>query len=265
MQTTVRTVRATSTRISSACASTPTSAGPIYAESCDSGGEEPPQVFLLTTGGVASVSIEGGAHVPTGTSATFPAGVRAAALQRPGDDRLIFGFEEHCPGAMAFDASGAVIDPRRSGAPAPMAAQVPVKRWEYPGHPPPGPCELDATQLRLGTRAWSGVVVRRIRTVRRLVGHAFLSCADTFYVHRGGEDITAAILLDAADPGATPPPLPGMLPYAGHPGVFLASSSEGTILARRVAHAWLVVSEEEPEGLAVPLALLENLRARVQL
>ncbi len=101
--------------------------------------------------------------------------------------------------------------------------------------------------------------------MRDLLGRALLSCADTTYIHRGGQYTTAAILLDARTPGVTPPPLLGMGALAGHPGIYVAPSSEGTILARRVVHAWLVATEQSREGSAVPLALLEHLRDRIQL
>lgn len=265
MQVTTRTVTATSTQTSRACPSPSTSTSPIYAETCDDGSkEEGPVVFLLTTSEVASVSIEGGARVPTATNPTLPDGLRAATLQRAGDERVP-GLQRHCPAVAAFDASGATIPMQGDGAGIPMTSELPTTIWEHPGRPPRHPCNLDATRLRRGTVAWDGTVARRITPVRGLVGHALLSCADTIYVHQGGEYITAAILLDAADPGRTPPPLPGMRALAGHPGIFLAPSSEGTILGRRIPHAWLVASEETPQGLAVPLALLEHLRATIQL
>lgn len=262
MQTTTRTVTPTSTQVSRGCRTASTSSGPIYVESCDSG-EEGLVVFVLTTSQVASVSIEGGARVLTATNATLPDGLRAAALQRPSRERVP-DFSRHCPAVAAFDASGTTI-PQIPAKGAAMDSELQTTIWEYPGQPPRGPCELHATRLRRGTRPWSGMVVRRVRPARGLLGRAFLSCASTFYVHRGGEDITAAILLDAANPGAAPAPLPGMQALAGHPGIFLAPSSKRTIVARRVAHAWLVASEETPEGLAVPLALLKHLRASIQL
>ena len=247
------------------CLSPSTSTGPIYAEICDDGSnEEGPVVFVLTTSEVASVSIENGARVPTATNATLPDELRGATLRRAGDERVP-GLERNCPAVTAFDASGVTIPVQGDAAGTPMTSKLPTTIWEPPRHSPRHPCNLDATRLRRGTVVSEGTVVRRITPVHGLVGRALLSCAETVYVHPGGEYIKAAILLDAADPGHAPPPLPGMRPLAGHPGIFLAPSSEGTILGRRISHAWLVVSEETPEGLAVPLALLEHLRAKIQL
>jgi hypothetical protein len=265
METTIRTVTATSTRIARTCPSPPTSTGSIYAESCGPGVERTSAVFLLTTNEVASVSIAGGERVPTATNPTLPDGLRAAALQGPSGE-LKPALAEPCPSVTAFDASGAALSTQGSVGGTPLASRLDSTAWEHPGHPPSGPCELRATQLRRGTVAWGGKVARRVAPVRRLLGRAFLSCDDTLYVHGGGEYITAAILLDAAHPGTTPAPLPGMRPLAKHPGIFLAPSSERMMMvARRIPHAWLVATEETPEGLAGPRALLEHLRARIEL
>jgi hypothetical protein len=56
-----------------------------------------------------------------------------------------------------------------------------------------------------------------------------------------------------------------MKTLAGHPGVFEAQSSEGRMVARRIPGAWLVVTEETTSGLAVPVELLEHLRATIHL
>jgi hypothetical protein len=55
-----------------------------------------------------------------------------------------------------------------------------------------------------------------------------------------------------------------MKAVAGHPGIFQAegAAGEGQMLARRVAHAWLVV-EESGSIIEQRLALLEHLRAVV--
>jgi hypothetical protein len=68
-------------------------------------------------------------------------------------------------------------------------------------------------------------------------------CLDTVYVYQEEHHLTAAVLLNAADPGATPPPLPGMKPLQGHPGLFEAPGPSGEMAARRIPGAWLVVGE----------------------
>jgi hypothetical protein len=71
------------------------------------------------------------------------------------------------------------------------------------------------------------------------------------------------MLLDAAHPGVTPAPLPGMQPLVGHSGVFIGPGPESGELARRIPGAWLVVADGE--DLAQRLVLLEHLQAKVNL
>jgi hypothetical protein len=133
-----------------------------------------------------------------------------------------------------------------------------------PSEPAPGVCRLDAPHLRLGTVAWEGAVADAIRPVRRLLGRALVSCADTVYIHRVGEYVTAAVLLDASRPGAAPPALPGMKPFGGHPGIFQASSSGGPVVARRIPGAWVVATTSEgPVGPAMPIEILEHMRVTI--
>jgi len=268
MQTITHMVTATGSRSSRACPDPPTSTGPIFAETCNGDGREKGAiVFVLTQGDVASVSIAGGARIPTTTNSTLPDGLRAASLEAP-EYTAKFDFFRHCPAVSAFDGSGNAIRTQAKRG-FPLRVRLHSRRWEHPKHPPVGACELDATKLRLGTVAWSGAMATGIRSVSRLLGQAFLSCASTEYIHSGGRYISAAILLDALHPGATPPPLPEMTPLAGHPGVFEVPGSEvgltGWMVARRIEGAWLVVTEETPEGRVVPVELLENLQATVHL
>jgi len=266
MQTITHMVTATGSRASRACPDPPTSTGPIFAESCNGGGEKGAIVFVLTQGDVASVSIAGGARIPTTTNSTLPDGLRAASLEAP-EYRAKFDFFRHCPAVSAFDGSGNAIRTKAKRG-SPLSIRLHSRTWEHPKHPPVGACELDATKLRLGTVAWTGALATAIRSVPRLLGQAFLSCASTEYIHSGGHYISAAILLDALHPGATPPPLPEITPLAGHRGVFEVPGSEvpglaAWMVARRIPGAWLVVTEETPNGRVVPVELLENLRATI--
>jgi hypothetical protein len=264
MQAVTETVTATETRSSRACPTPSTSTGPIFAESCDGGYREKLAiVFVLTQGEVASVSIAGGARIPTTTNSTLRAGLRAAFLELP-EYTPRLAFFRHCPAVTAYEASGKTIQtPAKRGSQ--LSVRLPRKTWAHPQHPPRSVCELTATKLRRGTVAWEGFVAAKLRPVPGLLGQAFISCASTVYIHSQRHYITAAILLDASHPGATPAPLPGMKPLPQHPGIFEAPSSEGQIVARRVPGAWLLATEETPRGLAVPVELLENLRATIHL
>ena len=262
MQTVTRIVTATSTVSSRACPFPPTSTGPIFAQTCN-GGREGLFVFVLTTSAVASVSIAGGTRVPTNTNSTLPNGLREASLMTS-DVSSRSVDSKHCPAVTPFDADGkALREHGQRGVP--LMAQSPRRYWEHPEHPPRGACRLAATQLSPGTVEWEGAVATRIKTVPRLLGRALLSCASMETVHSGGHYICTAILLNASYPGATPPPLPGIKPLAGHPGIFEAPSAEGQAVARRISGAWLIATEETPSGLAATVELLEHLQAAIRL
>jgi hypothetical protein len=108
-------------------------------------------------------------------------------------------------------------------------------------------------------------VATRIRAYRGLLGGGFLSCVNTVYVYHEEHHLTAAVLLDASHPGATPPPLPGMKPLAGHPGIFEAPGAEGEVAARHISGCVACGREEDRIGLRVPVELLEHLRATIHL
>ena len=265
MQTVTRIVTGDVTDSSRACPEPPTSTGPVFAEVCEGsgGGVNGAIVFVLTQSDVASVSIAGGKRIPTTTNSTLPEGLRAASLRAP-EYVPKPDFFRQCPAVMPFDAGGKAIA-KQTKRGVPLAARLPRRTWAHPEPLPRGVCELAATGLPLGTVAWEGAVATRVTPVPRLPGRALLSCAHIVYAHSGGRYVSAAVLLDASHPGTPPPPLPGMKPLAGHPGVFEAQSSEGRIAARRIPGAWLAVTEETPTGQAVPLELLGHLRATIHL
>jgi hypothetical protein len=264
MQTVTRIVTGNSIRSSRVCPAATATTGPVFAETCADGREEGAFVFLLTQPDVASISIAGGARIPTAANATLPDGLRAAALQAP-EYPFQLRFSTHCPEVTPFDAAGAAI-PTQSLAGVPLGARLPRATWAHPQRPPRGVCRLGATRLRLGTVAWEGAVASAIRPIHRLLGHALVSCADTVYIHRVGEYVTAAVLLNASRPGNAPPALPDTTPLAGHPGIFQAASSEGPVLARRIPGAWVLTTTEETGGdPGMPLEILKRTRVTIRL
>lgn len=253
---------------------TTTSTGPIIAEQgCDES-ETAMHLYGLTTSEVAAVSVYGGTPIPTTTNATLPDGLRAAAVEvlRHNEHPSI----GHCPRMTPLDADGKPIrDTGKRAARLRFAKRLPgTKEWDrgvpgqHPGwnarRPAHGACELSATQLPRETSARWGSVATVIRPETGLVGHALMSCVDTTYFYLEEHALTAAVLLNASHPGATPPPLPGMKPLVGHPGIFAAPDSQ-EMAARRIPGAWLVVQENDGIGLRVPVELLESLRATIRL
>jgi hypothetical protein len=111
--------------------------------------------------------------------------------------------------------------------------------WQAPQAPPPAPCEISAGGLR-GLRRRAGRVVPMVTPLDHVAGRGLLSCADSEYSF-AGSTLDAAILLDAAEPGVTPVPLPDATPVHRHPGLYSAPGWKGEILGRRSGGAWLLL------------------------
>jgi hypothetical protein len=124
------------------------------------------------------------------------------------------------------------------------------------GHAGPGPgaCELGQPGLPGLTPAW-GHTVARVSPVTAAQGELLLSCIDTHYdLH--GWPLTAAVLVNAQRPGATPGPLPGATPVPHAAGTVDVPGAR--LSGRRVGSAWLVVSGGS--GTAQRLRVLAALR-----
>jgi hypothetical protein len=256
----------------SACS--PISTAPILGEGCNAPKVSPHVIdtFALTTSQVAAVSIEGGAPISTRAESVSPDGLRAVVVEIHGQaGKTLPGGRYRCPSLMPLDTNGRVI--QRSAMPNMLLTLTLPGRlpWRSPEHPPLGVCEISAAHLQ-GVSARNGEVATQIRSYAGLIGRAFVSCVNLVYnryMPRGDEaSLRASVLLDAAHPGATPAPLPGMKPVPRHPGVFNAPNWGGEMVARRIPGAWLVVGEAMEEGssaLQQPIRLLEHLSATVHL
>jgi hypothetical protein len=140
------------------------------------------------------------------------------------------------------------------------SAGLPASSWRAPRRPPAGACSITAVN-RAGLNPRSGHVVRSLSLTPGISGDGFLSCIDTEY-RFGHAVLDAAVLLDAARPGAAAPPrLPNAAPVRHHPGLFSAPGWNGQILARRVGEAWLAV--EDGRSLRQRIQVLSGLRATV--
>jgi hypothetical protein len=122
---------------------------------------------------------------------------------------------------------------------APSAVTPNIHEPRYHGriHPRAGACELTQHGLPGLTPEW-GSTIQSVPTVRTYVGELFVSCVSTeYYLH--GWPMTAAVLLNARHPGAALGPIPGARPLAGRPS--MVDFPAGSLSARRVGNAWLVV------------------------
>ena len=102
--------------------------------------------------------------------------------------------------------------------------------------------------------------VRRLQTLTGLLGRPYLACATAFYL-RGHWPLRAAVVLDAASPGAAPAALPGARAVRGRTGV-VQEPGNLRIVGRRVHGGWLLV--EGGESLAERLTLLRALGGHVR-
>lgn len=138
-----------------------------------------------------------------------------------------------------------------------------VRWWKRPRSLPSGPCQMRAHGLARLAGQWGHVAVAIRPFPGQIAGRAYFSCIDIeYYLH--GWPLDAAILLDAARPGALPAPIPGVTPVRGAPGVFNGRGHwNGDLTARRSGNAWLVVAGGS--GLAQRVQVLKHLRVTVRL
>lgn len=293
-------VRSTAGDTSFSCGEPPISTGAIFAENCGgSASRSVLRVFVIAASYVPAVEIDG-PPISTHANRSLPDGLRTAVVEiRSTSGEPVPGWRGGpCPRATPVDARGKPIV--RSERPGPaLEVQLPsAQSWkahkeageacapapqceDLPTQPPSGPCQLRLTE-DLPFSAASGNVLTRLEIPRRVFAHALLSCVDVAYKQDTedsqrfeGAPLTAAVLLDAAHPGSPPPSLPEMEPLAGDHRVFIAPSWSGTLVARRIPHAWLVVEEplslfgltrhRAPSTLTRQLSLLQALQATIEL
>jgi hypothetical protein len=229
---------------------------PIVAETWSSGGAGPTELVrgdALVTGEVAYVVLMG-QRIPTRPKPILPDGLRQLIVEFQGKGP---GDGEPFPRLRPLNALGHTLRERRGQ---PLHVRVEPIRFSDASHPPAGACRIEAQPFR-GLVVGGGSVVASVGPYRGLIGQAFQACADSSYAI-GGQHLLVTVLLSAAHPGSTPAPLPAAAPLPGHPGVFSEPDvRDGETLARRVAGAWIDVSEGENKQQR--LTLLEHVKARV--
>jgi hypothetical protein len=230
--------------------------GPIIAAaSIPASGRERHIAVVLTDASVASVVIGHDRAFSTRREPALPDSLRAVIAELPGEQ---LSFQSRRLILTPLDARGQRLrQPRGDGEP----MLVPLS----PSRHQPGPrarrlCEIDGGELT-GLKTETESIVNVIHRYAGRIGHPFLSCASTKYTYKG-QPLVASVLLDASAPGSRPAPLPGMRPVAGQPGIVVAPSAQGSMVARRVDRAWLAVAG----GLGRPqqIVLLNHLRATVR-
>ena len=246
----------TSNESSSACPQRTSAVSPILEPSWGSSAPPPvTQEFVLTTSMVAAVSVNGSPAIPTHADEAIPDGLRAVLVEFASPGRRLL---RHLPRVAALDGRG---NPIKRSEPSFRSQGYGLEGvfWQHPSRPPLGACELSANQLPGLTPEW-GHVVPKIRPFTGLLPPALLSCIDTEY-YLENWPLDAAVVLNAAHPGAPPEPLYDFKQVPGHPGV--VESPSRSQVARRAGGAWIVV--EGGSGLQQRLTVLAHLRASIHL
>jgi hypothetical protein len=145
-----------------------------------------------------------------------------------------------------------------------LSVGLPVESVSNAAHPSSGVCRIVMAPIR-GVFAFGAKVIKKAVAVHGLIGNAFTTCATTIYKF-GGWRVEAAVLLDAAHPGARPADLPLMKALPDdHSGIVEAwpAATGGTTLARRIPGGWLVV--EGGRDAAERRLLINHLHATIYL
>ncbi|MFZ2049698.1 MAG: hypothetical protein WAU69_02055 [Solirubrobacteraceae bacterium] len=195
----------------------------------------------ITAPRVAYFLVNGTRRVATKTLAGLPYGLRVAIIHTPlhrsPNRRPAVAFGR--PTIVPLDAFGKPISESRDH------GAVWFRDWNRPATPLKGPCQLHISGLGGITAQW-GQVATAIRPYPgRIIGRGFLSCIDTEY-SASGRDMRAAVLLDAANPGASAPAeIPGLEPIPQAPGLYSGPGglpSRGPITAKREGNAWVLMA-----------------------
>jgi hypothetical protein len=247
-----------------------------------------PVGFVLTGPQVAAVQI-GDRTIRTFTSSMLPAGDRAAVFFstsgappaalgecRASIDSYARRAERCHPtrwrtsiptvAVLALNHAGGVLPtvatPPESAAhgwsfwqaPSAVTPSIHERPFHGPTRPRAGVCDLAQHGMAGLTAEW-GSTITSITTVPDSLGELFLSCVSTvYYLH--GWPITAAVLVDARDPGGVLGPIPGARAIPGSP--LVVDFPGASLSARRIGNAWLVV--QGGSGTTQRLRVLRALR-----
>lgn len=245
--------------ITGTCPPLPTRAHPFLETGTGwSTGEHDDTTVVVTSPDVAQVLFDKGLRAPTLAMPGLPDGMRAAILHSP---------RSRIPRAIkvlaALNSSGQVLSRSPD-----YGDGIPFRDWNRPSAPAEGPCQLHVTSGLNATAEW-GQIARSIHPYPgRIVGQGFLSCVDTEY-YIPGRGMRAAVLLDAANPGHTPPAsIPGLTRIPQVPG-FYDTAKQFDLLeqvtAKREGDAWIVVAGGGRNAEESRVRLLRHLTATVRL
>jgi hypothetical protein len=253
----------------SACGGVPTAPGP-FAGGYGFGHGGRSISIVVTLPEVASILVNGMRKVSPVALPGLPYGLRAARIETSKTESLPPAMEKAVRRdgvvLVAFNAQGQKLPEARKI----HEPEARVLVWGHPmrlvrsdgpvsPHAPSSPCQLAVKGLP-GLIARAGQVAIDIRPFRgKLIGEAFLPCAETEY-RLGKEPVRALVMLNAADPSERAGEMPGFHPLPGAPGFF---TEGGTLTAKRSGNAWLVVGQGT--SLRQRIEVLRHLTATVHL
>jgi hypothetical protein len=219
--------------------------------------------FVVTSGEVSAISVDGGAPIPTTAldGLPWPAGI--AAYEVPAGTALT----PRNTVSVSLLALGAAGTPLRQAVPVTSSnpgAALATATWAPPARPVAGVCAL-ATSSFPGLAATTSTTIVQLRRAPAEDGEADTVCAETTFVYDGatGEPLTASLVIDAVHPGMRPAGLPGLVPsIAGGPAQ-VSRWPEGGVAAAPAPGAWMIVTGGRSE--AQRLSLLAHLVGKVNL
>jgi hypothetical protein len=224
---------------------------------------------VLTAPQVAAVHVEHGPTVLTRTAPGLPSGFRVAVFAAP---RALSPQVNPRRLLSALNSRGQTISTGLGGSQSPL----PTTAWlrnpadsaavlalfivydptNVAARPRPGACSIRPRSGSALTVIGTNIVTKIVADPHKIIGRAFLDCDDTAITNHG-TIFTASLVLDAAQPGADPAPLPNTTPLPSSPGTVysqpLARPGAGIgaigdaragfsgMAAHRVGDAWLVV------------------------
>lgn len=212
--------------------------------------------FALVGERVAGARFADGRVVLSRRDVNLPEGWRALVDFQPRDPKELPAMPEV---AFLDQASRPIAE---NGLRANAYPALPVRRAAGK-HQPSGPCQIQWTRKPATLRTvYSIGLASDVQDAPDLQGRPLLACGKTA-VQLADSTYLVTALIDAKNPGETPPRLPGATPIAaGKAFAFPASAIARDATAMRDGAAWLVV---QGGGQATRLALLRGARVQTRL
>ena len=156
--------------------------------------------ILLTSGSVASVSVDGGPSIPTVPVTGLPFEMRSVLYDIPGVSPGELSRGNYSVRVRAFDASGQPVvysPPPTQPKPEPQPV-LETRTWQLPAAAALGVCDMWPDRLKgvSGLTERSGSVIAALRPVSGIEGQPLISCANTEFAHLQGWSLESFMLLD---------------------------------------------------------------------